>query len=109
VLSMMDKSAKDFHSLTADLEHIKYTAVVQDTSTETGQIFARKDEKMRIDFQKPDQRTILREGDNLYIYTPKSAASRSTTSASTAPWRISIWHWASARRATISRKTIRSA
>src|SRR5208283_6137424 len=71
VLSMMDKSAKDFHSLTADLEHIKYTAVVKDTSTERGQIFVRKDEKMRIDFQKPDQRTILREGDNLYIYTPK--------------------------------------
>jgi len=71
VLSMMDKSAKDFHSLTADLEHIKYTAVVKDTSTETGQIFVRKDEKMRIDFLKPDPRTILREGDNLYIYTPK--------------------------------------
>ena len=71
VLSMMDKSAKDFHSLTADLEHIKYTAVVKDISMETGQIFVRKDEKMRIDFQKPDQRTILRAGDNLYIYTPK--------------------------------------
>jgi len=71
VLSMMDKSAKDFHSLTADLEQIKYTALVKDTSIETGQIFVRKDEKMRIDFLKPDQRTILREGDHLYIYTPK--------------------------------------
>lgn len=71
VLSMMDKSAKDFHSLTAEIEHIKYTAVVKDTSTETGQIFVRKDEKLRIDFQKPDPRTILRNGDNLYIYTPK--------------------------------------
>jgi outer membrane lipoprotein-sorting protein len=68
---MMDKSAKDFHSLTADIEHVKYTAVVKDTSTETGQIFVRKDEKLRIDFQKPDPRTILRNGDNLYIYTPK--------------------------------------
>jgi outer membrane lipoprotein-sorting protein len=67
----MDKSAKDFHSLTADIEHVKYTAVVKDTSTETGQIFVRKDEKLRIDFQKPDPRTILRNGDNLYIYTPK--------------------------------------
>jgi outer membrane lipoprotein-sorting protein len=28
---------------------------------------------MRIDFVKPDPRTILREGDNLYIYTPKIA------------------------------------
>jgi outer membrane lipoprotein-sorting protein len=71
VMAMMDKSAKDFHSLTADIGHVKYTAVVKDTSTETGQIFVRKDEKLRIDFQKPDPRTILRNGDNLYIYTPK--------------------------------------
>ncbi len=71
VLGMMDKSAEDFKSLTADIEHVKYTAVVKDTSTETGQIFVRNDEKLRIDFQKPDQRTILRNGDNLYIYTPK--------------------------------------
>jgi outer membrane lipoprotein-sorting protein len=71
VLSMMDRSAQDFHSLTADLDHVKYTAVVKDTSTETGQILVRKDGKMRIDFREPDQRTILRNGDNLYIYTPK--------------------------------------
>jgi outer membrane lipoprotein-sorting protein len=71
VLSMMDRSAQDFHSLTAAIEHIKYTAVVKDTSTESGEIFVRKDGKMRIDFQSPDPRTILRNGDNLYIYTPK--------------------------------------
>lgn len=71
VLSMMDHSAEDFKSLTAAIEHIKYTAVVQDTSTETGEIFVRKDSKVRIDFQSPDPRTILRNGDNLYIYTPK--------------------------------------
>src|SRR5258708_32759822 len=70
VLSMMDKSAQDFHSLTADIEHVKYTAVVKDSSTETGQIFVRRDDKMRIDFQKPDPRTILRNGDSLYIFTP---------------------------------------
>jgi outer membrane lipoprotein-sorting protein len=70
-LSMMDNAAQGFRSLSADIEHIKYTAVVKDTSTETGQILVRKDSKMRIDFQKPDPRTILRNGDNLYIYTPK--------------------------------------
>ena len=68
---MLDKSAQDFHSLTADIEHVKYTAVVKDSSAETGQIFVRRDEKMRIDFQKPDPRTILRNGNSLYIYTPK--------------------------------------
>jgi outer membrane lipoprotein-sorting protein len=71
VLSMMDHAAEDFTSLTAAIEHIKYTAVVQDTSTETGEIFVRRDSKVRIDFQSPDPRTILRNGDNLYIYTPK--------------------------------------
>jgi outer membrane lipoprotein-sorting protein len=71
VLSMMDHAAQDFKSLTAAIEQVKYTAVVQDKSTETGEIFVRKDAKVRIDFQSPDPRTILRNGDNVYIYTPK--------------------------------------
>ncbi len=71
VLKMMDKAASDFHSLTADIEHIKYTEVVKDTSTETGQIFVRRDQKMRIEFTKPDPRVILRTGDSLFVFTPK--------------------------------------
>jgi outer membrane lipoprotein-sorting protein len=71
VLAMMGKSAQDFHSLSANVEHIKYTDVVKDTSTETGRFYVRRDEKMRIEILKPDQRTILRTGDQLYIYTPK--------------------------------------
>lgn len=71
VLSMMDNAARDFHSLTADIEHVKYTAAVKDSSTETGQIFVRRDDKIRIEFQQPDPRTILRTGDSLYIFTPK--------------------------------------
>jgi outer membrane lipoprotein-sorting protein len=71
VLGMMDKSAQDFHTLTADIEHIKYTDVVKDTSTETGKLFVRRDEKMRIEFMHPDRRTILRNGDSLYVFTPK--------------------------------------
>jgi len=71
VLNRMDKAASDFHSLTADIEHIKYTDVVKDTSTENGQIFVRRDQKMRIEFNKPDPRVILRTGDSLFVYTPK--------------------------------------
>jgi len=71
VLTMMDKAADDFKSLTAALDHVTYTALVKDTSTESGEIYVRKDSKMRIDFVRPDPRTILRNGDNLYIYTPK--------------------------------------
>jgi outer membrane lipoprotein-sorting protein len=71
VLAMMDKSAQDFHTLTADIEHIKYTDVVKDTSTETGKLLVRRDEKMRIEFYQPDRRTILRTGDALFVFTPK--------------------------------------
>jgi len=71
VLEMMDRSADDFKSLTAALEHVTYTALVKDTSTESGEIYVRKDSKMRIDFINPNPRTIIRNGDNLYIYTPK--------------------------------------
>ena len=71
ILAMMDKSAKDFHTLTGDIEHVKYTAVVKDTSTETGHIFVRRDDKMRIEIVQPDSRTILRTGDSLFVYTPK--------------------------------------
>jgi outer membrane lipoprotein-sorting protein len=71
VLEMMDKSASDFRSLTADLENTKYTDVVKDSSVETGHIYVRRDQKMRIEITKPDPRTILRTGDQLYMYTPK--------------------------------------
>ncbi len=71
VLGMMDRSAKGFRSLTADIENTKYTAVVKDTSTETGKIWVRHDQKMRIEFTKPEPRTILRTGNSLYLYNPK--------------------------------------
>ena len=71
VLTLMDHSAQSFRSLTATIEHIKFTAVVSDTSTETGNLYVRKDEKMRIDITTPDPRTILRTGDSLFVYTPK--------------------------------------
>jgi outer membrane lipoprotein-sorting protein len=71
-LDRMDAGARDFRTLTASVEHIKYTDVVKDTSAESGQMWLqKKDEKMRIEFAKPDQRTILRTGNSLAIYNPK--------------------------------------
>jgi len=71
VLKQMDTQAASFHSLTADLERTKVTVVVNDKSVESGQILVRSDDKMRIDVTQPDARTILRDGDNFYIYNPK--------------------------------------
>ena len=71
VLKQLDTQAASFHSLTADLERTKVTVVVNDKSTESGQILVRSDDKMRIELTQPDARTILRDGDNFYIYNPK--------------------------------------
>ena len=71
VLKQMDTQAAEFRSLSADLERTKVTVVVNDKSTESGKILVRRDDKMRIDITQPDARTILRDGDEFYIYNPK--------------------------------------
>src|SRR5579864_1378075 len=71
VLKQMDREQGQFQSLTASMERTKVTVVVNDHSTESGQIEVRRDGKMRIDLTSPDQKTILRDGDHIYIYTPK--------------------------------------
>ena len=68
-LRELDRSAKGFHSLSADVERTKVTVVVNDRSTETGTILVH-DDKMLLEMKPPDARTILRTGDNLYIYNP---------------------------------------
>jgi len=69
VLAQMDDVAKDFHSLSADVERTKVTVVVNDRSTETGTILVRAD-KMLLALKAPDPKTVLRTGDMIYIYTP---------------------------------------
>ena len=71
VLKQLDRAAGNFRSLTADVERTKVTVVVNDRSTESGQMMVRRDDKMRIDLTLPDLQTILRDGDHLYIYKPK--------------------------------------
>jgi outer membrane lipoprotein-sorting protein len=69
VLHQLDAQAKTFRSLSADVERTKVTVVVNDHSTETGSLLVRGD-KMLLQMKAPDARTILRTGDNLYVYTP---------------------------------------
>ncbi|HXJ16146.1 MAG TPA: outer membrane lipoprotein-sorting protein [Candidatus Polarisedimenticolia bacterium] len=69
VRERLDAEAKDFHSLSADIERTKVTVVVNDRSTETGKIWVRGD-KMLLEIKVPSARTILRTGDDLYLYNP---------------------------------------
>jgi outer membrane lipoprotein-sorting protein len=71
VIKQLDANAKSFQSLTASVERTKVTVVVNDRSIESGEIFVRRDAKMLLEMTKPDPRTILRDGDNLYLYQPK--------------------------------------
>lgn len=70
VLRQLNSEARHFHSLTADVERTKVTVVVGDYSKESGQIYVHGG-KMRLDLTSPDTRTILRNGEALYIYNPK--------------------------------------
>jgi outer membrane lipoprotein-sorting protein len=69
LLAHLDDSARNFHSLSADVERTKVTVVVNDRSTETGTILVRGD-RMLLELKTPARRTILRNGDNLFIYEP---------------------------------------
>lgn len=69
LLRQLDRSAKDFRSLSANVERTTVTLVVNDHSTETGSLLVRGD-KMLLQMNPPDSRTVLRNGDNIYIYTP---------------------------------------
>jgi outer membrane lipoprotein-sorting protein len=69
ILKQLDSSARSFHSLSANVERTKVTVVVNDHSTETGTLLVRGD-KMLLQMTAPDSREILRNGDNIYVYTP---------------------------------------
>lgn len=72
VMRELDREAKDLHSLSADIERTTVTVVVNDKSVESGKIYMRTDGKMRIELTNPDQRTILRNGDKVWHYLPKT-------------------------------------
>jgi len=71
LLKQLDQESKGFRSLTAAMERTKVTVVVNDKSVDSGRVFIRRDNKMLIEITQPDPRTILRDGDDLFILNPK--------------------------------------
>lgn len=72
VLKQLDAESKSFRALSANVERTKVTVVVNDRSVETGQILVRGDDKMLLELNPPDGRSILRDGGKLYVYNPKA-------------------------------------
>jgi outer membrane lipoprotein-sorting protein len=73
ILSHMNESAKRLKTISASLEYTKVTVLVDDKSTETGQILFRKGKSadILIDIKKPDAKTILFRKNRAEIFTPR--------------------------------------
>lgn len=75
VTARMDKAAAAFRGLTAKLKRISYTAVIKDTSEETGNIALKvnksRDMQVKVDFQTPDVKTWAFHGRKAELFIPK--------------------------------------
>ena len=76
VLANMDRAAASFHSLQADFSRLKYTAIVDDKSVESGVILVRKDKKkmrLLLEFTHPYPYFFAVNGNKGEIYRPRIA------------------------------------
>lgn len=73
ILSDMNLASKRLKTISANLEYTKVTVLVDDKSTESGQMFFRKGKttEIRIEIQKPDPKIILFRKNKGEIYLPK--------------------------------------
>jgi outer membrane lipoprotein-sorting protein len=73
ILSQMNEASKRLKTLSANLENTKVTVLVDDKSTESGQIFFRKGKstEIRIEFQTPERKILLLKKNKGQIYLPK--------------------------------------
>ena len=73
-LAQMDKASAGFESMAANVEWISYTALVDDTSSETGTMVVRRDDKgveLKVDFTQPYERQLLIKGTKVESYKPR--------------------------------------
>jgi len=74
VLSQMDTAAKAFHTAEANFIFDQYTKVVDETDTQKGKLYFRrqgKDAEMAADFSEPKQYAIY-SGGKAQLYNPKT-------------------------------------
>jgi outer membrane lipoprotein-sorting protein len=75
VEARIDASAPGFNTLTAKITKITHTAVINDDSSESGVIRMKRvkpgDLRVRIDFTKPDARSVAFAGKKYELYLPK--------------------------------------
>ena len=74
VLAKMDDAAAHFQSAQADFVFQEYQRVVDETDTQKGTVYYRKNGKqieMMADFKEPDRKFVLYKDGKLEVYQPK--------------------------------------
>jgi outer membrane lipoprotein-sorting protein len=74
ILSRMNETAKHLKTVSSDLEYTKVTVLVNDRSTEYGELYFRKSKNPEIllKFEKPDPKVILFRKNKAEIFLPKT-------------------------------------
>jgi outer membrane lipoprotein-sorting protein len=73
IFARMDKASKEFKSATAKIHQVEYTAVIDETTAEDGQLFMKRahgNVMLRVNFDKPNQRVVALDGHMVSIYKP---------------------------------------
>lgn len=71
LIERLNQASQHFRTLTASLQFTKVTAVVNDTSTETGRLYYSKDRRVLIELLNPEPKEILFTGNKAQLYYPK--------------------------------------
>jgi outer membrane lipoprotein-sorting protein len=75
VLTHMDQAAGQFHALSAQLTYTRVTVIVNDTTTENGNIYFQKEKngsfKILMEFTNPESKTVLLRDGKARIFRPK--------------------------------------
>ncbi|MBX5494667.1 MAG: outer membrane lipoprotein carrier protein LolA [Bryobacteraceae bacterium] len=75
VLARMDQSAAKFNALSANLRRVSFTAVLNETTSESGTILIRRpkprDVQMLVEIREPDQKSVSYMNRKWQIFYPK--------------------------------------
>jgi outer membrane lipoprotein-sorting protein len=75
ILARMNKAASEFKSMTAHVTYVTHTDVLNEDSTETGDVIMKKvqagEVQVRIDFTSPDVKTVAVDMRRFRVYYPK--------------------------------------
>jgi len=75
ILARMDRAAGEFHSLSAQMKRVQFTAVLSESSEMEGALRLKRTKGGTlglIEFQQPEQRTVFINGKSVEIYYPKA-------------------------------------